>query len=107
MHPQLPRVPSGSVLFPQHELKSSACLSALGQRESTVKRIWSLQTALKTQQIKCEVPVAQLGAGQVALAVSHFPSHFKAALLSAFHVSELLPFVQFSNCSFAASIHGF
>lgn len=82
-------------------------VSALGQRESTVKRIWSLQTALKTQQIKCEVPVAQLGAGQVALAVSHFPSRFKAALLSAFHVSELLPFVQFLNCSFAASIHGF
>lgn len=40
------------------------------------------------------MPVAQLGTGQVALAVSHFPSGLKAALLSA--VSELLPFVQFS-----------
>lgn len=40
------------------------------------------------------MPVAQLGSGQVALAVSHFPSGLKAALLSA--VSELLPFVQFS-----------
>lgn len=67
----------------------------LGQKESTVKRISRQKPAPKTQPIKREVPVAQLGAGQVVLAVSNFPSGFKAIPLSAFYVAEPLPFVQF------------
>lgn len=67
----------------------------LGQKESTVKRVWRQKTAPKTQSVLCEVPVAQLGAGQVVLAVSHFLSGFKAMPLSAFYVAKLFPFVQF------------
>lgn len=76
-----------------HKLRSSACLG-FGAKRKHSKADLSLETAPKTPQREREVPVAQLGASQVALAVSHFPSGLKAALLSA--VSELLPFVQFS-----------